>query len=67
MGAFRFNNAASGEAFLTVQVDGYAPEMKRIEPDKDTALVEFRLEPVTSSAAGRRYADQCAGWRVRVR
>ena len=44
-GAFRFNNATSGEAFLTVQVDGYASEMKRIEPDKDSAPVEFRLEP----------------------
>lgn len=52
MGAFRFNNAASGQVFLTVQqlfltvqADGYAPDMKRIEPDKDTAPVEFRLEP----------------------
>lgn len=44
-GAFRFNNAKSGNTFLFVQARGFAPDLKSIEPGNDSGPFNFRLEP----------------------
>ena len=43
-GAFRFNNAKSGNTFLFVQARGFAPDLKSIEAGTDSGPFNFRLE-----------------------
>jgi len=44
-GAFRFDNVRTPEIVLTVQKEGYAPELKRIHVGKGMEPVEFVLAP----------------------
>ena len=44
-GVFEFKNVRPGDLVLTVQAEGYAPELKDFSLSKETPPVEFRLEP----------------------
>jgi thiol-disulfide isomerase/thioredoxin len=44
-GHFAFENCEAGTMVLTVQVDGYAPDLKEISVDEGLEPVEFRLGP----------------------
>ena len=43
-GAFSFKNCKAGGMVLTVQKDGFSPDLRRLPVDKDTANVDFVLE-----------------------
>jgi len=44
-GQFSFAKAKSGDMVLTVQAEGYSPELKKIMVNQETEPVEFRLMP----------------------
>lgn len=44
-GAFRFAGAKEGNTFLTVQANGFAPQMQAVTVDAKTQPIEFKLAP----------------------
>jgi len=44
-GRFEFAQARAGKMVLTVQAEGFSPDLKEVSVDKDSPPVEFRLEP----------------------
>lgn len=55
-GQFAFGNCRPGEMILTVQVKGYAPDVKRIMVSKDNEPVTFKLTPPRTFRA--RFVDE---------
>jgi len=43
-GEFKLSSLSGGESTLTVQANGYAPEMRRVTVETNTAPLEFKLE-----------------------
>ena len=43
-GRFRFSHVPAGEAILTVQAQGHAPELRKVDVRPDLPAVELRLE-----------------------